>query len=147
MRGSNGAGGVVACAKTFDAARNPGDFPPIAEVRRASAYYYWAWSIAHVARHLSHARWAEALAGELLRRQDPDGSWRNPASEMREDDPIIAGFIAQAANGAPLPNTEFIDAMWAPTAKTVEAIWTGADPATAIKEGAAAFEEAAQDLR
>lgn len=69
------------------------------------------------------------------------------AQEQVKDDPVIAGFIAQAANGEPLPNTEFIDAMWAPTGKTVEAIWTGADPATAIKEGAAAFEEAARDLR
>jgi arabinogalactan oligomer/maltooligosaccharide transport system substrate-binding protein len=64
-----------------------------------------------------------------------------------KSDPIIAGFINQAANGEPLPNTEFIDAMWQPIAKTVEAIWTGADPATAISEGAAAFEQAAQDLR
>lgn len=83
--------------RRFDAARNPGDFPPVAEVRRASAYYYWAWSVAHAARHLSNARWAEALAAELLRRQAADGSWRNPASEMREDDPIVATSLALAA--------------------------------------------------
>jgi hypothetical protein len=84
-------------ARRFDAARNPGDFPPIAEVRRESSYYYWAWSAAHAARHLAQARWAEALAAELLRLQGPDGSWRNPASEMREDDPIIATSFAIAA--------------------------------------------------
>ncbi len=86
--------------RRFDPARNPGDFPPIAEVRRESSYYYWAWSAAHAARHLSGARWAEALARELLRLQDLDGSWRNPASEMREDDPIIATSFAIAALAA-----------------------------------------------
>jgi hypothetical protein len=84
-------------ARRFDAARNPGDFPPIAEVRRDSSYYYWVWSAAHATRHLSNARWAEALATELLRLQGADGSWRNPASEMREDDPIIATSFALAA--------------------------------------------------
>jgi hypothetical protein len=83
--------------RSFDATRNPGDFPPVAEVRRASSYYYWAWSAAHAARHLWRPRWAEALAAELLRRQGPDGSWTNPASEMREDDPIIATSFAIAA--------------------------------------------------
>ncbi|HWO23409.1 MAG TPA: hypothetical protein VNO30_31930 [Kofleriaceae bacterium] len=83
--------------RRFDPTQNPGDFPPIAEVRRESAYYYWAWSAAHATRHLARARWAEALAAELLRRQRPDGSWRNPASEMREDDPIIATSFAIAA--------------------------------------------------
>jgi hypothetical protein len=86
--------------RSFDATRNPGDFPPVAEVRRDSSYYYWAWSAAHAARHLSNRRWAEALAGELLRRQGPDGSWRNPASEMREDDPIVATSFAIAALAA-----------------------------------------------
>ncbi len=83
--------------RRFDATRNPGDFPPVAEVRRDSSYYYWVWSAAHAMRHLSNARWAEALAGELRRLQGADGSWRNPASEMREDDPIIATSFAVAA--------------------------------------------------
>lgn len=86
--------------RRFDAARNPGDFPPVAEVRRDSAYYYWAWSAAHAARHLGREPWAEALAAELLRLQAPDGSWRNPASEMREDDPLIATSFALAALAA-----------------------------------------------
>lgn len=84
-------------ARHFDATRNPGDFPPVAEVRRESSYYYWAWSAAHATRHLANTRWAEALATELLRLQGPEGSWRNPASEMREDDPIIATSFALAA--------------------------------------------------
>ena len=75
-----------------------------------------------------------------------------PANKAAQDavksDPIIAGFINQAANGVPLPNTEFIDAMWDPVGKTVEAIWTGAsEPQQAVEDGAALFEEKAQDLR
>ncbi len=70
------------------------------------------------------------------------------AQEQVKTDPIIAGFIAQAANGTPLPNTEFIDAMWDPTAKTVEAIWTGAStPEQAVKDGADLFAEKVQDLK
>ena len=45
-------------------------------------------------------------------------------------------------------NTQFIDAMWDPIGKTVEAIWTGAsEPEQAVQDGAALFEEKAQDLR
>lgn len=70
------------------------------------------------------------------------------AQEAVKSDPIVAGFINQAANGVALPNTEFIDAMWDPIGKTVEAVWTGASaPEQAVKDGAALFEEKAQDLR
>jgi arabinogalactan oligomer/maltooligosaccharide transport system substrate-binding protein len=75
-----------------------------------------------------------------------------PANKKAQDevksDPIIAGFIAQASNGVPMPNTQFIDAMWDPISKTVEAIWTGASaPDQATKDGAALFEEKAKDLK
>jgi hypothetical protein len=83
-------------ARRFDATKNPGDFAPVDEVRRDSSYFYWAWSAAHVIRHLSDRPRATALAEELLRRQRPDGSWQNPASEMREDDPIVATSFAIA---------------------------------------------------
>jgi hypothetical protein len=90
----------------FDAAQNPGDFAPADEVRRASAYYYWTWTAAHAYRAIGkvelitdrgHVRWAEALAAALLARQGADGSWRNPATEMREDDPVVATSFAVAA--------------------------------------------------
>jgi hypothetical protein len=83
----------------FDATKNPGAFPAGDEVRRASSYYYWAWSAAHVARHLGKRAWAEALVEELLARQQLDGSWRNAATEMREDDPLVATSFALAALG------------------------------------------------
>lgn len=70
------------------------------------------------------------------------------AQDKVKDDPIIAAFIAQAANGRPMPNSEFISAMWDPFNKMVEAIWTGAaDPAKAVKDGAALFAEKAKDLK
>ena len=90
----------------FEAERNPGDFPPVNEVRRGSSYFYWAWSSAHALRDLGkptvrggQVRWAEALAEALLAKQRPDGSWANPMSEMREDDPLVATSFATAALG------------------------------------------------
>ena len=90
----------------FDAENNPGDFAGGREIRRASSYYYWAWTASHAMRDLGVARlrrgseeihWAEALAAALLARQRADGSWANPASEMREDDPVVATSFAAAA--------------------------------------------------
>ncbi len=83
----------------FDAERNPGDFVEVNEVRRASSYYYWTWSAAHAMRDLGIApeRWAAPLARALLTRQRGDGSWANPATEMREDDPVVASSFATAA--------------------------------------------------
>lgn len=70
------------------------------------------------------------------------------AQEQVKDDPIIAAFIAQAANGRPMPNSEFIAAMWDPFNKMIEAIWTGAtEPAQAVKDGATLFAEKAKDLK
>lgn len=85
--------------KHFDPAKNPGEFAPVDEVRRASSYYYWVWSVAHAFEHVKRGdkRWAAALATELLRRQRADGSWANEASEMREDDPVVATSFAVAA--------------------------------------------------
>ncbi len=83
--------------KHFDATKNPGEFPPEAEIRRASAYYYYVWSVAHAQRALGAQNWAEPLAEALLARQGSDGSWKNPASEMREDDPLVATSFAMAA--------------------------------------------------
>ena len=70
------------------------------------------------------------------------------AQEMVIDDPIIAAFIAQAANGRPMPNSEFIAAMWDPFNKMIEAIWTGvATPEQAVADGATLFDETVQDLK
>jgi squalene-hopene/tetraprenyl-beta-curcumene cyclase len=92
----------------FSAEANPGAFPPEAELRRASAYYYYVWTGAHALRAIGAAEiktqagrvhWARALAEALLERQRPDGAWANPATELREDDPLVATPFAMAALG------------------------------------------------
>ena len=74
-----------------------------------------------------------------------------PANAKAQDevksDPIIAGFIAQAVNGIPSPNTPFMAAMWDPLGKTVAAIWGGTDAKEATDAGAAAYNEKAADLK
>ncbi len=97
--------------RSFDPTRNPGDFVPVNEIRRDSSYYYWTWTAAHALRDLDQgaerrsaprrppASWAAPLAEALLARQRADGSWANPASEMREDDPVVATSFATAALG------------------------------------------------
>jgi maltose-binding protein MalE len=70
------------------------------------------------------------------------------AQEEVKADPIVAGFINQAALGKAMPNSEFIDALWDPLAKTVEAIWTGTQsPADAIAGGAQLFNDKAALLK
>ena len=92
----------------FSAEANPGAVPPEAELRRASSYYYYVWSAAHALRAMGatevdtgagRVHWARALAGALLARQRPDGSWANTSTELREDDPLLATPFAMAALG------------------------------------------------
>lgn len=85
--------------RNFSASRNPGDFEKGREVLRDGMYYYWAWSAAHAFARagVPPARWAEPLAGELLRRQGGDGAWRNPFTAATEDDPLVATPWAASA--------------------------------------------------
>lgn len=46
---------------------------------------------------LSNGRWATILAHRLLELQRADGSWSNPAADVREDDPLIATSFALQA--------------------------------------------------
>lgn len=71
-----------------------------------------------------------------------------PANKAAQDevksDPTIAAFIQATANGVPLPNTPFMDALWAPTGEAQAAIWGGTqEPADALK---AAAEVATQNV-
>jgi squalene-hopene/tetraprenyl-beta-curcumene cyclase len=86
----------------FTAGTNPGRFVAAREVERDASWFYYVWSLAHALRALGvtevesggrRIRWAQALAGELLARQRPDGAWKNELGGVKEDDPIIAtGF-------------------------------------------------------
>jgi squalene-hopene/tetraprenyl-beta-curcumene cyclase len=94
--------------RNFSAAAHAGRFPDELRAVQAAVYYYYCWSAAHalaagsevIATAAGPVRWAEALAGELVRRQRPDGSWVNDAVEVREDDPIVATALTAGALAA-----------------------------------------------
>jgi hypothetical protein len=90
--------------KHFQAGRHPGTYAKRREADRMGVYHYYAASLA---RAPSTTLMVEApggplsmkrlLAGELLQRQQRDGSWSNPAHAMREDDLIVATSLALIA--------------------------------------------------
>ena len=90
----------------FSTRTNPGVFEPVLAADRDAALNYWCWSVSHAFRLLAvttvdrqglQVAWAPLLADELMARQLPDGSWKNPHSFMKEDDPLIATTLAAAA--------------------------------------------------
>ena len=92
--------------RRYRADRNPGDFPANAEIRRESSYFYYVWTSSHALRALGASTldtasgpvdWPRELARQLLSQQRRDGSWSNPYTELREDDPILATSFAAAA--------------------------------------------------
>lgn len=93
-------------ARNFAVDHNPGTFVAETEDLRDASYYYYCWSLAHAMMHTGERRittpggrvdWAKALAEELLRRQRPDGSWRNGFTDGKEDDPLVATPFAASA--------------------------------------------------
>ncbi len=92
--------------RNFSPRTNPGVFEPSLAADRDAFRNYWCWSVSHAFRLLGistieqegeHVPWAALLADDLLDRQLPDGSWKNPYSFMKEDDPLIATMLAVAA--------------------------------------------------
>lgn len=92
--------------RNFSSAKHPGCFATNRAVLGKATYYYWTWAAAHAFLALEAGEirtaegtiaWPAALAGELLRREGPDGSWRNPLGHAREDDPLVATSWATAA--------------------------------------------------
>ncbi|MCA9539282.1 MAG: terpene cyclase/mutase family protein [Myxococcales bacterium] len=81
----------------FDPEHPGGDYPPPREVLRRSVYYYWAWTTAHALKDRGDRARLDRLADAVLARQDKDGAWRNPATDLREDDPLVATPFAMAA--------------------------------------------------
>jgi len=92
--------------QSFSAEHNPGRFEPDRLVLQDATYYYWTWAVAHafLALHVreidtaeGRVDWPRALADTLLARQQPDGSWTNPYTDAREDDPLVATPWAAAS--------------------------------------------------
>lgn len=90
----------------FSTHTNPGVFEPVLAADRDAALNYWYWSVSHAFRLLAvttvdrdglQVAWAPWLADDLLARQRPDGSWKNPHGFMKEDDPLIATTLGAAA--------------------------------------------------
>jgi squalene-hopene/tetraprenyl-beta-curcumene cyclase len=90
----------------FSAKEAPGEFGEAREHVRQSLYYYYcnsaaralaACGVTEAGPEKSRTRWAEALAEELIKRQQADGSWKSDVAEMREDDPLIATTLVLGA--------------------------------------------------
>jgi hypothetical protein len=101
---------VIAARKwmeaNFSVEHNPGRFGEEREVLRDATYYYYCWSAAHAfmaldLREIETSRgkitWADVLSEELLRRQRPDGAWRNRYTDAKEDDALVSTSWAAAA--------------------------------------------------
>ncbi len=90
----------------FRADEPPGRFAEGSEFKRPAVYYYYAWSTARTLRAATgpvlprpqgKLSWPALLTDELLTRQRKDGSWVNPATFVREDDPVAATSMAVLA--------------------------------------------------
>lgn len=80
---------------------HPGDYPPDRIHLKPSLDFYYACSVAAAlhennptAPRLTNGGWALVLSTLLTSRQKQDGSWTNPAPDVREDDPLIATAFA-----------------------------------------------------
>jgi squalene-hopene/tetraprenyl-beta-curcumene cyclase len=90
----------------FVADAHPGRYAADREGARPAVYYYYCHSLVetlaaaesgHPTADANRARWARAVADALVARQRPDGSWKNAAVDVREDDPLVATSLAASA--------------------------------------------------
>lgn len=90
----------------FDAASVPGSFNWDREPLRNASYYYYLASVSQtllltnirtLGAQSGSADWPSAVAREILRRQNGDGSWVNPHTDAKEDDPLVATPAAMMA--------------------------------------------------
>jgi len=87
----------------FSAEKHPGEYPADREHLRPALYFYFAASAAEALlvsqpkRFFCVSTWATDFGEVLLGRQRRDGSWANPAVDVREDDPLVATPLTLAA--------------------------------------------------
>lgn len=90
----------------FAADAHPGAYPADREGARPAVFFYYCNSLAKVLAEAgfdnpiapaNKAAWASAIADALVERQRSDGSWKNAAVDVREDDPLVATSLAASA--------------------------------------------------
>jgi squalene-hopene/tetraprenyl-beta-curcumene cyclase len=93
--------GTAWLLQNFRADAPPGKYAANRESSRSSVYYYYCASVAQAfkaieanASNHSPFPWVKRLSDELLKRQQPNGSWTNPLVAQREDDPVVATAFA-----------------------------------------------------
>jgi squalene-hopene/tetraprenyl-beta-curcumene cyclase len=92
--------------KNFRADAPSGTYAANRESSRSAVHYYYCASVGRALKAIqmkgqgAPTRWAEKLSGELVKRQQTDGSWTNPLVTFREDDPIVATAFALIALSA-----------------------------------------------
>ncbi len=79
----------------FRADSHPGDYVAAHERNREAVYYYYIASVSKAFRQADVTEaaggdWATAITAELVKRQTANGSWKNPADLVRENEPIVA---------------------------------------------------------
>lgn len=85
--------------KHFDAEHHPGTFNDDRAVLRDAYYFYYAASVADTFTLLGEGPdgWQRELADALIKRQGDDGSFVNPFTDGKEDDPLVATAFALRA--------------------------------------------------
>ncbi|MCS7167249.1 MAG: terpene cyclase/mutase family protein [Gemmatales bacterium] len=88
--------------KHFNAKTHPGQYAPAHEVNRNAVYYYYVaslaqtWALSPELFPDLEAKRKHLVVG-LAERQGHDGSWTNPLSLVREDEPLVATSFAVIA--------------------------------------------------
>lgn len=93
-------------ANNLSATTHPGRYAPDRQSAREAPYFYYCHSLAALlaechtdrpAAQIDKSRWAAEFAEQLIGRQRGDGSWKNRAVDVREDDPLVATALAARA--------------------------------------------------
>lgn len=88
----------------LDEGQHPGKYPATRQHLQPALDFYYAASLAHVLEQEqaenqlpADLNWSSILAELLIKRQNDNGSWKNQAVDVREDDPLIATSFALRA--------------------------------------------------
>ncbi len=91
-------------ASHVDGAHQSGAFPAAQQFAKDGSRFYSAWTQAHALLQLGQRDigapprpWPAVFAEELMAEQRPDGSFQNTATDLREDDLLVATPLAAAA--------------------------------------------------